>query len=422
MFRRRVDILLLVLVLVAAVLTARLAQLQLLSDLEPDSGAASGSFLETVRGGIYTREGVPLAQDGPAFHVAVRYPRLKDSALKEQLSRFCGLPVEEVQSRAEDIILTVERMKAAVARKRQEKGLPEVEEIIEERQYHALLKDVPRAVAAAIEAGPQEFEDVKVLPRSVRSYPDGSLAPHIVGRTRTMTEPAWNRLQEPRLAWRWFDSVKDIGSRYLMSDDIGEGGIEEAYELLLRGRRGWAQKELVFKTLTVETETTSEPPEPGLDVYLTLRADFQRAANDALESAAKQPELQFSTGALVIVDVRDGGVLAAATYPSYDLATFTRDYEALERDEREPLRFRPTQAVLPTGSVYKVITAIAALEEGKIDAATAFDCHRYETYYGRRFQCTSSHGRMTLVPAIEQSCNIYFYETARLVGPEALAE
>ncbi|MCK4373812.1 MAG: hypothetical protein KAX19_00745, partial [Candidatus Brocadiae bacterium] len=194
---------------------------------------------------------------------------------------------------------------------------------------------------------------------------------------------------------------------------------------LLRGMRGYVLNHLVFGVLKVEKESVATAPESGLDIYLTLREDFQSAANAALERAAQDEALDFSRGALVILDARDGSVLAAATYPSYDLSTFGHDFEELRADPRKPFLFRPLQAALPTGSVYKTITAIAALEEGAITPGTSFDCQRRKVFRAGRasrvFHCTGLHRTLSLVPAIEKSCNIYFYNAGLAAGGEALA-
>jgi penicillin-binding protein 2 len=125
------------------------------------------------------------------------------------------------------------------------------------------------------------------------------------------------------------------------------------------------------------------------------------------------------------VDARDGAVLAAANYPSYDLATYRQDYEKLEGDDLTPLFPRARYGALPTGSVYKVITAIAALQEKRITPDTPFTCEH--VFYpdgrgrGKGFECTGHHGSIRLVRAIEKSCNIYFYQTGLKAGGEALA-
>jgi penicillin-binding protein 2 len=263
---------------------------------------------------------------------------------------------------------------------------------------------------------------VKVLERTARRYPNGALAPHVVGRTSLISAETWEDLLARDAAWTMGEPFSAIGGRYKMDDRLGISGMEKACEEMLRGVRGYVRNHLEFRLLGYEKVSAKTPPQPGLDVYLTIREDFQRAANAALRRAAGEEQLAFGRGALVVVDVEDGSVLAAATWPTYDRETFRTDYGSLSSDERSPLLFRPVQAALPTGSVYKVVTAIAALEEGAITPATTFTCrHRQVFPPGRAFHCTGRHGTIALLTAIEKSCNIYFYNTGLGAGGEARA-
>ena len=284
--------------------------------------------------------------------------------------------------------------------------------------------DVGVETAVAVRTQPDRFPELSVIESTARRYPNGALAPHLVGKVMPLSPESWRSIEDRGLDWTMATSVKKIGKRYRMDDVIGVSGIESACEDLLRGTRGYVTNWRAFKLLSVERVTREVAPEEGADVYLTLREDVQRAANEALAEAAGMADLEFTCGALAIVDVRDGSILAAASYPGYDLATFKDDYADLRDDPRHPLFFRARYGALPTGSVYKIITAIAALEEGAITPGTTFTCRHVETFAGRPFHCTSTygHGPLSLVPAIEKSCNIYFYHTGLAVGGEALAK
>lgn len=412
---------------------ARLAQVQLawhdLFDKEQYRRAVGSHLVETVRGGIYTRWGTPLATQVPSFDLGVYYSKLNDDDWQGILSSLCGATVEELSAEAEGIVNWVERIEALV-RERQERDDIRV---AERYQHHCVVEDVPAEVAAAVRAEPGRFPTVRVgrklvpsvqvLERARREYPNSELAPHIVGLVAPMTREIWDKLVEEDLTWIMGRRFSQIGRRYTMDDRTGISGVEKTCEELLRGARGYVLNQLVFGVLKVEARSQETPPDPGCDVYLTIREDFQRAASAALGRAAATERLKLKSGALVILDVRDGAVLAAATYPSYDLATYRQDFEKLAADPRHPELFRPLQAALPTGSVYKVITAIAALEEGVITPSTTFTCGGSQVFGSRRWDCHSTwgHGTLSLVPAIEHSCNVYFYNLGDRVGGEALA-
>jgi len=418
---RRVYILVGLFGLAFLVLLGRLAQVQILwhdrFDLSRYTRASGNHLVETVRGGIYTRWGTPLARQVPAFDLAVSYDDLPKDEWKEQVSRLCGVPREKLEEKAQRIIRRVERIRRAVEKRT---GMERVR-VVEQNQAHPVVRDVPPEVAAAVRAAPEAFPGIVIHEGARREYPNGALAPHVVGGVNDLNPEQWKKVCREGRQWTGGMPLSQIGARYKMDDRIGSSGMEKEYEDLLRGRRGYVRNYLAFGLLKVEKVSREAPPEPGCDVYLTLREDFQRAANEALQRASGMPQLDFDRGALVIVDVKSGAVLAAATFPSYDLSTYRERLDEIAKDkERAPFLFRPVQAALPTGSVYKVITAIAGLEEGAITPATTFTCHRREVFEGRAFHCTGSHGTLALLEAIERSCNIYFYHTALAAGGPAL--
>jgi len=529
--RRRIRVLLLALLLGGGVVVARLAQVQLaMSGLfrpEDYTRAGGSHIVDTLRGGIYTRWGTPLAVQVPAFDIGVRYDQLllgcsepwrqrrvrvlMDEFLRhtrpaasgpeavwdeyarptepgrapaeppaeaaamdryeylwsirsvrsrrhgtleqylrrrlhgesrrqiargaappglladwrQVLSRLTGRPVEELTAAADRVVGWVSRIQQAVQRASGQDPAENYIRIAEEEQFHPVVEDVPAELAALVRTQPERFPDMCVMERSARRYPNGDLAPHVVGQMALLDRSAWKRLKQEGRIWTMGEPVSRIGKSYTMDERIGVSGAEKAWEDLLRGRRGYVLRYKAFGVLKVRQLSREVPPEPGCDVYLTLREDFQRAANAALARAAESPELDFKAGALVIIDVRDGAVLAAATYPSYDLATYRQQFAKLTADPLSPLLFRPTQAALPTGSVYKVVTAIAALETGAITPSTTFTCRHRELFRAGRsaryFECTGTHGTIALLRAIERSCNIYFYHTGLKAGGEALA-
>jgi len=437
LFGRRLTILLCAVLLAGLMLVARLAQMQLgwrHLFVKEDYTRASGSHLvETVRGGIFTRWGTPLARQVAAFGVGVHFAKLAENDWQGPVSRLCGVPVEKLNAVAAEKRQWVEQMEARVqARQMEREGRADIR-VAERYQYHCVLEDVSPEVAALIRTEPgllptvrvnrTQIPAVVVLERTRREYENGSLCPHVVGRVAPVSPETWESLVKQDLAWTMGQPFSQLSGRYAMDDRLGVSGVEKSCARALRGSRGYVLNYLVFGVLSIARGSVETPPERGRDVYLTIREDFQRAANAALARAAGEEELDFKSGALVFIDVRDGAVLAAATYPSYNLSTYGDDFGDLLVNPHHPLLFRPTQAALPTGSVYKVVTATAALEEGAIVSETTFTCHGSQVFGNRSWDCASrwGHGTLSLVPAIEHSCNVYFYNAGVRVGGEALA-
>ena len=421
---RRIIILTCLFIAVGVVLIGRLAQIQL--GWRPAGGHTDYTeprgdrLLDTTRGGIFTHTGVPLARDEMAFDISVHYQRLEEDDWKLKISRLCDVPISDIEKQVDRITARVERIWKVVRANTDQPHLV----IVEQEQYHPVVKDVTAEAAATIRTHPDRFPGVKATHRTKRRHPHGDLAPHIVGRVGSVTREKWKELQEQDRTWKTSMPMSEIGRKYTQDDRIGISGVEKQYEDLLRGQRGYVESKLVFKTLQVERKHTTTPPEPGHDVYLTLRQDFQKAANEALEWTANQPDRDFSRGAIVIMDVRDGSILAAATYPSYDLQNFGEKFKKLSENPHHPLLFRPTQASLPPGSVYKLITALAGLEEQKISSSTTFNCSGYKEVGGHRFHCVArwGHGHLNMLQAIEKSCNVYMFNVAERVGAKRLAE
>lgn len=424
--RRRVNIVLCAFLVVGGLVIARLAQMQLICRGRLAeyyrAGVVPGYLIDTTRGAIYTRDGEALAQDVPVFDLCVEYDRLAEQEWPDWqpwVVEVCGLSAEE----AEELAATcrgIRRDVERIARRVRTTSGGRYNRVQEQNWHHAVVKNIRPEVAALLKTRPDMCpEGLKVLVSGGRIYPDSDLAPHVVGRSGSLTPETLRLLRDAGGVWTTSMPISEIGKRYRMDDTIGVSGIEQAYEGLLRGRRGYEERRLIFHTLQIERRSITSPPEPGLDVHLTLRADFQRAVNETLQWAAAEPDLAFKSGSIVLLDVRDGAVLAAGTYPSYDPENRAEMDEELRR--LAPLFFRPTKAALPAGSVYKLVTAIAALEEGKIDASTTFHCAGSQVFARTRFGCTGRHGTMTLLPGIERSCNVYFYNIGVRAGGEALA-
>ena len=247
---------------------------------------------------------------------------------------------------------------------------------------------------------------------SVTRAGSGGLAPHLLGRVGAMSPEEWEVYQE---------------AGYAMDAQVGKDGAEAAFESLLHGTPGAKVLE-TNRDGQVTGESYSVEPQPGKDVTLTLDKDLQEVAREALQNFLDSHP-QSTGGAVVALDVSDGGVLAMVSLPDYDTAFFSADYEDLSQDPDTPLVNRAVQGLYAPGSTFKLVTATAALEEGYLTPETQIlDTGRYTYYKSPQPQCWlyrqegRTHGLETLSEAIADSCNIFFYDAGRRVGIETLDE
>ena len=199
---------------------------------------------------------------------------------------------------------------------------------------------------------------------------------------------------------------------------IGKAGIEKYYDRSLRGIEGTEYIEIAASgQLQGAVEDRAEqPPEPGSDLVLTIDLDIQKAASESFG--------QFCCGAAVVIDPRNGEVLALVSNPPNDANQFSTVmtdsiWRGIVADSTNPLLNRPLDGLYPPGSTYKLLTAGAALEAGVINRETMFGgCSGGYRFGNRVFHCwrLSGHGRLSVLDAIEQSCDIFFYQVAYKLG------
>ncbi len=267
---------------------------------------------------------------------------------------------------------------------------------------------------------------VSIEPYLVREAENPNLAPHILGALGAITEDEYNEL-------------KDSGKDYELNDETGKFGIEAAYERQLRGKSG---EKLIFREPdgTAEEETVTENAERGQNVWLTLDSRLQKiaveslAGNVAAAKAEGKAEAALSggsgygedceAGAVVMLDVRDFSVLAAASFPTYNLNKYSRYsdyYVGLSQSPSSPLFDRAFDGAFACGSVFKPCVALAALEKGVIDKNTQFYCTQYYDYYPSNVvECMHYHGYEDVTTATAHSCNWFFAETGRRLGISAI--
>lgn len=269
--------------------------------------------------------------------------------------------------------------------------------------------DVSSELVSAIKEKSDTFSGVDVQVTTQRQYYDGTLAPHILGIVGSISE------QE-------YESKKSEG--YTINDVLGKSGIEASMETYLRGTNG-------VKTITTDasgnkTEEITTAPKHGDTVITTIDKDVQKVAQDALREGVKRLQtvnerIYPMSGAVVVMDIKSNECLAIASYPSYDNNTYQENSAELNSNETKPLWNRALRSTYTPGSTIKPAVAMAGLEEGIITSGTRVRCTgRYRYYEDYQPGCTDSHGSLDVVYALFNSCNIFFYETSRLLGIEKL--
>lgn len=288
--------------------------------------------------------------------------------------------------------------------------------------------DVPNELAAKLKENSAELAGVDIRVTTRRKYADGTVAPHILGvvgklnaEEYTTKKSAYDEASANEALSVAEKQTLSLRA-YAMDDTIGKFGIESAMEDYLRGTNG-----VMTTTTDAEGNKDSEittAPVDGNAVILTIDSAFQKQVQDALAAFIqnyRDKESIPAVGSAVVLNVHSGAVLACATYPSYDLSTYYDDYSTLAADKSSPLWNRALLSTYEPGSTMKPAVALAGLEEGIITERSTFRCTETYTLFPN-FHCLHYHGNIDVKEALNQSCNIYFYETGRLLGINKMNE
>ena len=274
---------------------------------------------------------------------------------------------------------------------------------------YTFAKDVSATTINVISEHSYYFQGIEITENYEREYPNGDVAPHIIGITGIIYEEEYANLDK---------------TVYGMNDIIGKSGLESAFEAELKGKDG-KLKVTYDANGEIISEEVIEEAVPGAALITTIDMDIQRVTLAALEKqilnlrstaeAGKGKEAEG--GAAVVIDIGTGEILAAASYPSYDLSTYYKDYVALAATEFNPLFNRATEGTYAPGSTFKPVVATAALQLGNIKANSTVDCQHVYTYFtDYQPTCLGHHGRINVRHALGYSCNIFFYEIGRIMG------
>jgi penicillin-binding protein 2 len=336
--------------------------------------------IDPPRGRIYDRNGDLMVDNRPSFDVSIT---LKDAAplqhTLEKLSHHLQIPA--------DILLTQIKQTRGVS------------------VYHPRLlkQDVGRDTLAAIEVNKFDLPGVSVDVNLRRHYIHERMAAHLIGY---LSEISPTELKS--------GSYPDCRS----GDLIGKFGAEKGYENILRGKRGGRQVEVNVNGLVMRILKTVEA-EPGHNIYLTTDQRLQHRAETLLEGVV---------GAAVAIEPSTGQILALASSPSFDQNFFVggithEQWDSLISNPFRPMSNRAIQGEYPPGSTYKIITALAGLEEGVIDDQTTMNCPGHYRFGNRVYRCwkKGGHGKVDIIKAVEESCDVYFYQVGDLLGVDRLA-
>lgn len=346
-----------------------------------EDNRVSVRLLAPPRGKIYDRFGRPLAVNRKNFRVVLVPEQSRNvEALLDVLARVVAL--DEGERR---------RILAEVRKNR--KFMPvTVREDLSWEEVARIAVNAPDLPGVSIEEGQS------------REYPHGPVAAHVLGYVAAVSER--DLTGDPLLEVPGFR--------------IGKSGVEQSSDLLLRGKSGKLEVE-VNAVGRVIRELARDEGEPGADINLTLDLELQKIAYDSLALAGQ-------SGAVVLLDVLTGDVLALASCPGFDPGAFNRglragEWRTLISDPKAPLSNKAIAGLYAPGSTFKPITALAALQAGAITTETRFSCGGHIGLGNARFHCwkKGGHGTLNLRAALSHSCDVYFYEAARRCGIDNIA-
>lgn len=369
---------------VALIYTARLAYLQIIQGstyrTRAETQAIKQIKVEPFRGMMYDRDGRAIVRNAPGFSVTVTpYECTKESM--SALAKLLGVPDSVI--RAE--VATAARYNKFAAAKL------------------SVGRDVDFDIVSAIEERREDMPGIDVIVDPKRLYDFDGNASHLLGYTREV---------DP-------NQLKRLGSYYVPGDIVGQTGLERSYEDFVRGQKGYSFVSVNKSGQRVESFNNGKSDIPALegnDLYLGLHTGMQELGEKLLEGRR---------GGIVALDPNNGEIMAFVSKPDYDLRQLTgrlsRSYfNGLWNDPEKPLFNRASMPNYPPGSTWKMLVALACLQEGLITERTPLYCSGAFTYGNRSMKCHGAHGNVTLLPAIQASCNAYFAQCGLKLKAEGM--
>ncbi len=371
--------------LLLAFVVARLVYLQLIQHQHYTTLSQDNRVkllpLAPIRGLIYDRNGVILAENLPSYSLEVIPEQVKDlDATLTRLSQIITITAEDIK-----------KFKTKQHNKRRFEKIPLRWRLTEEE-------------VARFSVHKHHFPGINVYANLHRHYPLADYTAHILGYVARINPS---------------DLTKIDKTNYLGSTHIGKLGIEKTYESQLHGKVGYQEVEVnvIGRVIRILNQ---QAPIPGKDLNLYLDINLQRIATQALEDY---------NGAIVVLDITTGGVIAFVSQPSYNHNLFVngisyKSYQALQQSPNKPLYNRALKGQYPPGSTVKPFIALAGLEHNIINAQSSSYCPGYYQLpnHDHKYRCWKrhGHGKVNLLSAIAQSCDVYYYELASRLGIDKL--
>jgi len=391
-FRKRYRWMALFVVLVFGGIIIRVAQVQLFQR-DRWSGIAQQNITKTLelpatRGVIRDIEGRVVASNRPSYDVYAT-PRLLGSDDVDRIASLMGLSKQDRNSLQ-----------------------TRLDELPPSRRTHQLelFSDIDREQLAALETHLAELPALDVVTVPLRDYPYATLGAHLIGYLNEVNAQDLERSPDP--------------SAYRSGDRIGRSGLEKRYEPLLKGSRGFRRVVVDARGKALEgTRPDSlevemlKKPVPGHGIQLTIDMQLMEAFDRAFRP--------HPSGAAVVVDIHTGAVRALYSKPVYDpnemsSGLSTKRYAELTGDPFRPLIDKTMYETYFPGSTFKVITALASLEDAVVDPMQRVECLGSMKIGRQKFRCNKRHDWVDLYESIVQSCNVYFWELAEEVGIERI--
>ncbi|MBC8017257.1 MAG: penicillin-binding protein 2 [Verrucomicrobia bacterium] len=367
------------------ILLLRLWHLQILSAEDYRSMSENNRLrfvpVAAARGAIMDRSGKVLVSNRPSFSLAVVPQEVIDKAgLLDRLARLLGLDRSELEERWNKVM-----------------GRAKYYPIV-------LASNISRDQVEIIEENRLRLPGVEIEMKPVREYSSKILAAHLLGYIGEISDAEMD---------------KQGYEEYNLGDYVGKNGIERSWEQELHGDDGGRQLEVDARGRVLRTISESYPT-VGNSVVLTIDAAVQKQAEKAFGDQA---------GAAVALDVNSGEVLAFVSNPSFDPALFSGKlpadiWKSYLDDKRHPLENKALTGQYPPGSTFKVITALAGLENGLISDSTSVNCNGSYELGGDTFKCwnKNGHGTTSLKKSLRESCDVYYYQLGERLGVDLIAK
>ncbi len=391
-----------IVILLLALLGVRLAVVQLFNNETYQTQAKENRIrllpIKAPRGEIYASDGEILATNEIVYSLSLTY-----------------LGVSKQETVIDNLLIILKDYYPEITREF-------IEEKVELQKYRlyepiTLIRDIPWDLVVKLEENRQILPGVTIVVEPLRSYPQGSLAGHVLGYIHSIDQSELEKSED---------------GEYSINSLIGKSGIEKQYEKILKGTDGARSVEVDAQGRPIRDLVTLKP-EQGSNLYLTLDMELQQVLQKSMENTLKQLQEKYPkarVGSAVVINVKTGEILAMCSSPSMypddwkgNISSQRAEYYFPQTEAYDPMQpgaisNRSIQATYPPGSTFKMITGMAALDKG-IDPLYSVNCTG-KYWIAPYIRCSSVHGHVNYYSALAGSCNVYFQEMGRRAGQEEI--